>query len=301
MKKTINKILIIKILTLFCFNAGFAQIAATNSNGQVKSVQPKIMVIPFAKEGEDIRTVLEADVDRRIAITKTKEAFDSRGFTTVDFTAKLKAANSSKAFSNNQFDVKSQIVQMSGADIYVEVEVNNSKGQSGSSVSLILNAYEISTGNSLANKVGQSGKFYTDDFGKLASRAVESVAEEFLNVMQSKFSDIVENGKSVIIEVGFDEGSQYTTSSEIGSSGLPFSDLLEEWISKNSFKNNYHIQGTTDLTMIFDEVRIPLKDQATGRNYNSNNFALEIFKYLKTLSLNVTKEIKSNTIYINIK
>lgn len=301
MKQIINKILIVKILTLFCFNSGFAQIAATNSNGQVKSVQPKIMVIPFAKEGEDIRTVLEADVDRRIAITKVKEAFDSRGFTTVDFTAKLKAANSSKAFSTNQSDVKSQIVQMSGADIYVEVEVNNSKGQSGSSVSLILNAYEISTGNSLANKVGQSGKFYTDDFGKLASRAVESVAEEFLNVMQSKFSDIVENGKSVIIEVGFDEGSQYNTSSEIGSSGLPFSDLLEEWISKNSFKNNYHIQGTTDLTMIFDEVRIPLKDQATGRNYNSNNFALEIFKYLKTLSLNVSKEIKSNTIYINIK
>lgn len=301
MKQIINKILIVKILTIFCFNVGFAQISATNSNGQVKTVQPKIMVIPFAKEGEDIRTVLEADVDRRIAITKTKEAFDSRGFTTVDFTAKLKAAKTDEIFGNNQSDIKAQIVQNSGADIYVEVEVTNSKGQSGSSVSLILNAYEISTGNSLANKVGQSGKFYTDDFGRLAARAVESVAEEFLNVMQSKFSDIVENGKSVIIKIGFAEGSQYNTSSEIGSSGLPFSDLLEEWISKNSFKNNYHIQGTTDLIMIFDEVRIPLKDQATGRNYNSNNFALEIFKYLKTLSLNVTKEIKSNTIYINIK
>ena len=29
-------------------------------------VQPKIMVIPYTKEGEDIRTVLEADENKRI-------------------------------------------------------------------------------------------------------------------------------------------------------------------------------------------------------------------------------------------
>ena len=66
----------------------------TSSASNVKpsgKVQPKIMVIPFTKEGEDIRTILEDDINKRIAITKIKEAFDERGFTTVDFTAKLKA------------------------------------------------------------------------------------------------------------------------------------------------------------------------------------------------------------------
>ena len=38
----------------------FSQNAATNSGGQVQTVQPKIMVIPYTKEGEDIRTILEA-------------------------------------------------------------------------------------------------------------------------------------------------------------------------------------------------------------------------------------------------
>jgi len=301
MKKNKRILTVLALLICFSFSA-FSQNAATNSGGQVQTVQPKIMVIPYTKEGEDIRTILEADVNKRIAITKIKEAFDSRGFTTVDFVAKLKAAKDNNVFtSDNQTDIKTQVIQMSGADIYVQAEVNVQKGQSGTSVTLILTGYEASTGNSLSNKIGESGKFFTDDIGKLASKAVESVAEDFLNVMQIKFTDIVNNGKSVIIEVSFDAGSDKTMSSETGTSGLPLSDLLEEWMGKNAFKNNYHIQGTTDLKMIFDDVRIPLKDQATGNNYNPNKFALEIFKFLKSNGLEVKKDIKLSTIYITIK
>ncbi len=280
----------------------FSQNAATNSGGQVQTVQPKIMVIPYTKEGEDIRTILEADVNKRIAITKIKESFDSRGFTTVDFVAKLKAAKDNNVFtSDNQTDIKTQVIQMSGADIYVQAEVNVQKGQSGTSVTLILTAYEASTGNSLSNKIGESGKFFTDDIGKLASKAVESVAEDFLNVMQIKFTEIVNNGKSVIVEISFDASSQYNMSSEIGTDGLPLSDQLEMWMEKNAFKNNYHIQGTSDLKMIFDDVKIPLKDQASGNNYNPNKFALELWKFIKGLGLQPGKDVKGNTIFITIK
>jgi hypothetical protein len=276
--------------------------ATVKSDAPVVTVQPKIMVIPFTKEGEDIRTILEADVNRRIAITKIKEAFDARGFTTVDFTAKLKAAKDNNAFtSDNQTDIKTQIIQMSGADIYVQAEVNVQQGSSGTSVTLLLTAFEASTGNSLSNKIGESGKFFTDDIGKLASKAVTNVAEDFLNVMQSKFTDMVNNGKSVIVDISFDGSSQFTMASELGGSGLPLSDQLEEWMGKTAYKNNYHIQGTTDLKMIFDEVRIPLKDQVTGNNYNPNKFALEIFKFLKALKLEVKKDVKLSTIYITIK
>ncbi len=283
-------------------NTVIGQNASTNSGGQVVTVQPKIMVIPYTKEGEDLRTVLENDENKRIAITKIKEGFDSRGFTTVDFVAKLKAAKDNNAFtSDNQTDIKAQIIQMSGADVYVQAEVIAEKGQSGSSVKLILTAYEASTGNSLSNKVGESGKFYTDDFNKLASKAVESCVEDFLNVMQTKFTDIVNNGKSVIIDISFDANSQYKMSSEIGPDALPLSDQIEMWMEKNAFKNNYHIQGTTDLKMIFDDVKIPLKDQATGNNYNPNKFALELFKFFKGLGLQPGKDVKGNTIYITIK
>jgi len=299
-----NKYLILAILLLqtSLINTVFCQNSATNSGGQVVTVQPKIMVIPYTKEGEDLRTVLENDENKRIAIAKIKEAFDSRGFTTVDFVAKLKAAKDNNVFtSDNQTDIKSQIIQMSGADVYVQAEVIVEKGQSGNSVKLILTAYEASTGNSLSNKVGESGKFYTEDFNKLASKAVESCVEDFLNIMQTKFTDIVNNGKSVIVDISFDAGSQYKMSSEIGSDGLPLSDQIEMWMEKNAFKNNYHIQGTTDLKMIFDDVKIPLKDQATGNNYNPNKFALELFKFFKGIGLQPSKDVKGSTIYITIK
>jgi hypothetical protein len=72
-------------------------------------------------------------------------------------------------------------------------------------------------------------------------------------------------------------------------------------MEKNAFKNNYHIQGTTELRMILDDVKIPLKDQATGNNYNPNKFALEIFKFFKGLGLQPSKDVKGNTIYFTIK
>jgi hypothetical protein len=295
-------IMYLLLLQIGLANSVVCQNSATNSGGQVVTVQPKIMVIPYTKEGEDLRTVLENDENKRIAITKIKEGFDSRGFTTVDFVAKLKAAKDNNVFtSDNQTDLKSQIIQMSGADVYVQAEVIVEKGQSGNSVKLILTAYEASTGNSLSNKVGESGKFYTDDFNKLASKAVESCIEDFLSIMQIKFTDIVNNGKSVIVDISFDASSQYKFSSEIGPDGLPLSDQVEMWMEKNAFKNNYHIQGTTDLRMIFDDVRIPLKDQATGNNYNPNKFALELFKFFKGLGLQPAKDVKSSTIYITIK
>lgn len=270
--------------------------------GQVQTVQPKIMVIPFVKEGEDIRTILEEDADRRIAITKIKEGFDNRGFNTVDFTAKLKATKDDGIFiSDNQTDLKTQIVEMSGADIYVQSEIVPNRGASGNSLKIIITGYESSTGNSLSNKVCESGKFYTDDLGKLASKAVEGCIDDFLNVMQAKFTDIVNNGKSVKIDVSFAQDSQYKTSSEIGDEGLTFADVLEQWMEENAFKNNYHIQGTTDLRMIFDEVRIPLKDPVNGRNYNPNKFALSLYQYLRKLGVSVGRDIKGSTIYVTIK
>ena len=82
------------------------------------------MVIPWAAAGEDLRTVLEQDLSRRIAVTTVKEAFDRRGWRTIDFVARLRAAADSRAFTTDSLsDVKSQIVQSSGAEVFVQAEV----------------------------------------------------------------------------------------------------------------------------------------------------------------------------------
>ena len=266
-----------------------------------QSVQlPKIMVIPFTKDGEDLRTILDEDINSRIAITKIKEGFDSRGFTTVDFVGKLKIAKDNQVFSSdNQTDIKSKIIEMSGCDVYVVAEVDTKKDNTGASASIIISSYDTSTGNSLSNKVSNSGKFETDDIGRLVSKAVDKCMEEFIATMNMKFADIQKNGRSVLVDFSFSENSSYNMTSEIGNDKLALSDVLEEWFSTNSFNNNYHIQGTTNLKMIFDDVKIPIKDK-NQNNYTTNKFALEIFKYLKTLGLEPSKEIKGSTIYFTI-
>ena len=156
----------------------FVGLLASANAQQTVTVQPKIMVVPFVKEGEDIRNVLENDVNKRIVLTKIKEAFDSRGFTTVDFLGRLKALSKANGLAmDNQSDLKTMIIQQSGADIYVDAEIDVVLSGSGNGVKVIMTAYDTSTGNSLANKVGDSGKFYTDDIGRLASKAVEGQAE----------------------------------------------------------------------------------------------------------------------------
>lgn len=267
---------------------------------QTSQQLPKIMVIPFTKDGEDLRTILDQNINSRIAITKIKEGFDSRGFTTVDFIGKLKAAKDNQIFtSDNQSDIKSKIIEMSGCDIYVVVEVDVKKDNSGASASVIISSYDTSTGNSLSNKVSNSGKFETDDVGRLVSKAVDKTMEEFIETMNMKFAEILKNGRSVIVDFSFSENSSYDMSTEVGNDQLALSDALEEWFSTNSFNNNYHIQGTTNLKMIFDDVKIPIKDK-NQNNYTSNKFALDIFKYLKSIGLEPSKEIKGNTIYITI-
>ncbi len=276
-------------------------LTTVSGHAQGLNTQPKIMVVPFTKDGEDIRTVLDNDVNRRMAITKVKEGFDNKGYTTVDFVGKLKAARDNQVFtSDNQTDIKTKIIEMSGCDIYVIVEVDPEVDNSGSSVNVILSSYEVSTGNSLANKTGSSGKFYTNDVGKLTAKAVEKCIDDFVAVMNQRFADIQKDGHAVLVDLSFAEGSAKNMKTEIPQySKLPLSDVLEEWFSKNSINGVYHIQGTTTLKMIVDEVRIPLTDH-NGNKYSANKYALDLYKFLVSIGFSVNKDIKGNSIYITI-
>ena len=281
-----------KLLLFLILSCSFLNVFSQNTN------LPKIMVIPFTKDGEDLRTILDNDINTRIAIAKVKEGFDSRGFTTVDFVGKLKSAKDNQVFTmDNQTDIKAKILELSGSDVYIVTETSTKSDVSGSSATVIINGYETATGNSVANKVSNSGKFQTNDIEKLVSKAVEKSMDEFTFMVSDKFNQITKNGRSVLVDFGFSENAVINMTTEIDKTGLALSDLLEDWISKNSFNGSYHIQGTTNQKMIFDEVKIPLKDK-NSNNYTSTKFALDIFKYLKSLNLDVSKEIKGGTIYI---
>jgi hypothetical protein len=290
-----------KLFTIFLF-AFFA----LNVYGQT-AVQPKIMVIPYTKENEDIRTILEEDANKRIALSKIKEAFDERGVSTIDFVARLKAANTANVMSmDNQADIKSAIIDMSGADIYVEAEIVCQQSMIGgqskpeSRVKINVTAYDVATGASLANKIGEGGPFYTDDIAKLSMKAISSIADDFLDVMQSKFTDIAEQGMSIIMYITFDENSTYTMESEIGTQGFTLQDEIELWVESSAYNNYYHIQGVSPLNMVFDEIKLPFIDDA-GNRYTVSKYGLNVQKFFRLLGISISRTTKGNSLYITIK
>lgn len=276
-----------------------ALVATVAKAQNVSTVQPKIMVMPYVTEGVDIRQTIETDPNIRIVLSKIREAFDKRGFTTIDFETKLKAQSANNALSDNaQTNRRSMIIQSSGADIYVETEYIYTPSQAGNSVKVLMKACDVSTGGALASKDAFSGQFYTEDVGRLAGAAVEKVADEFLNVIQTKFDDIVENGRSISLDIKIDESSTHSLHEEMGESELV--DQIEDWVADHAYKNNYHIQGSTEVEMIFDEIRIPLKDE-NGRNYNINQFDREVRQLFRKLGIKVSHVSKNNTLVITIK
>lgn len=268
---------------------------------QVNTVQPSIMVVPFVPEGADIRKSLDVSNDKRQVIAQISGAFADKGFATKDFYANFKSVSNNAAFEDDsQTDLKSQIIASSGADIFVEADISINRQNDGNSVRVVLKACEASTAKVLASKIGDSGRFYTTDIGKLGAKAVEKAMEGFLATMQQSFNDIVVNGRSIVVNVSFNEMSDYDTTSEVGDSGDELRDVLEEWMEKNSYKNYYHIQGTTAKKMIFDDIRIPLKDE-NGNNYNINKFSRSLANFFKSLGMSVDRDLNGGTLYIKVR
>lgn len=270
--------------------------------GQVNTVQPSIMVIPFVPEGVDIRKALDVSNEKRQVIAQISGAFADKGFSTKDFYANFKSVTQNAAFEDGvQTDLKSLIIQSSGADIFVEADISINRQQDGNSVRVVIKACEASTAKVLASKIGDSGRFYTTDFGKLGAKAVEKAMDGFLTTMQQSFNDMIANGRSIVVNITFSEMSDYDTTTEVGEDGFELRDLLELWMEENAYKNYYHILGTTDKKMIFDEVRIPLKDPTTGRNYNINKFSMSLAKFFKDNGMQVDRNLNGGTLYITVR
>ncbi len=278
-----------------------AQLAATDSKGTVTQVQPKVIVIPRVNEGQDIRNILDQNEPLRTAITKMKEWFDSRQFRTISFEAQLKAALANKIFtSESQTDMKTMLIQMQDPDIYVELDVTQISCGGGSIARINMNAYYTATGLSIGSTVAES-VCNVAEFGRLVQKAVDAKAEVFMNTIDANFKDLAQHGVPILIDISFSPNSSYSMSSSISSKGGDeLSDVINEWMENSAFENQYNPPSSTDKRMIISDLRVPLKDQVTGKNYNPQKFAKGFQDFLKALNIPNKKDLKTGTIFITI-
>ncbi|HFA50149.1 MAG TPA: hypothetical protein ENJ95_14155 [Bacteroidetes bacterium] len=285
-------------LSAFCAAPAFSQ-SETSPAGAAATIQPTIMAIPFVAQGQSIRAGFEKNELVRIAITKVKEGFDNRGVNTIDFRAKLKQVNNNEVLTDEQkSSLKDEVINLSGADIYVEVEANKKTSKTGNSVSVIMSAFDAVSGESLANKVATSPKFHTDNFEKLVEKAVESEIENLLNTIQAKFDDIRKNGRTMTLQVGVSADADFDMDMETPDGNL-LADAVENWVADHAYKGYYHVQGSTENKIVFDIVKIPLKDDR-GRNFRVSKFAALFRNYIKDSGLQASRTIQGNNVVITL-
>jgi hypothetical protein len=298
--KILNNQILYSILSIILLVSNVQAQSNNTPSKDTKTAQPTIMAIPFAREGQSLRAVYENDEITRIAITKVKEGFDKRGVNTIDLRAKIKQTNNNAALQENQVsETKDDVIANSGADIYVEVEASKNYSNTGNSVNIIMTAYDAFSGESFANKTSSSPKFKTDNYEKLAEKAVEAELDNLLNTIQEKFNDIHTNGRTITFNVGLNPDSDLTMDSEIDDSGDLLSEIIEGWIEKNAFKSNYHLQGVTANKIIFDLVKIPLFDEE-GKNFRLTKFSQEFRKFMRVKSVDAKADIQGNNIIFTI-
>lgn len=287
---------------LLSFLLGISNTFGQTEPCKTTKTQPTLIIVPFAKTGEDFRTLLEQDPNKRTAITKVAEAFDAEGFPTSDFFGALNSAKEDQMFmSQNQEDAKSLLISMSAADIYVDVDLQPEvESTLGKRARIILKAYLTSNGSSLGNKECVSRAFETKDFGLLVSNAMEGCRKEFLATMQSKFDDIVANGLPVKVVFRLDQGSTWKFDKDVPADSEPLEDVIKSWVEKTSYKGQFSDPNSTSLGLNYNMIRLPLLDEKCKQTKPSD-FGSQIVKFLKSKTIPSKKEIKNGTIYITIK
>ncbi|RUA13279.1 MAG: hypothetical protein DSY83_11780, partial [Flavobacteriia bacterium] len=268
----------ITVLALCSFQKLTAQ-----SDCDVLTVQPSIMVLPRTNEGENLRTIMDEQPEVRVAISKVKQAFDERGYTTMDFETTLRAVTRDETVtSETQTEFKNRIFRNIPSDIVVEIDViireivTGPKSDYGAT--LILEANVTDNGNSMASITMDSGLKSFDDKISLISVAMRKKSRDeddkpgkplldvFLETMNDKWAEMREKGKTVKMEFSLSEDAEITMDDDVPSQKQKLTYVIEDWLEENSYHNYYSVTSTTSTKIMVSDYRYPVRDPKNCTN-----------------------------------
>ncbi len=258
------------------------QSAGVGASHVEMSNMPTLMVVPFARENEDVRRLIENNKMLSHSVSKVTSEFSKHGYRTKDFISLLqKSKNSDLTTDGSQSDAVSMMIQNLPTDIVVTAKVNfiprpNNQGE----VSLELNAIEKQTATTLASSTFLSGRYMTRDSVRLADYAISKVKREFFTTLQTAFFEIVRNGRELSIQMVIDANvDDWDFDQPSPESGEEFKVELEDWLAANAMNGSYDMSRSSDK-IIDLTVRIPIWDEKTGRAYSVSSFRNAFRKFL---------------------
>lgn len=243
---------------------------------------PTVTVVPYTREDEDIRAILDHNQMLSYAVSKMTSEFSSRGYKTKDFLAQLKRAKRNDVLTaGTQSDAVTKMIQNMGADIIVTAKVmTTTDARRQSEVSLELTATEFQTAGNLASATFQSGRYVTTDTIKLTDYALKKVKDEFFTKLQASFNDIVKNGREMAIQMVLAKSiTDWDFDQPLPDGSASFKTVLEDWLQAHALNGVYDMSRSNDK-VIDMSVQVPIWDEAQGRAYTISRFSTELKNFL---------------------
>lgn len=257
--------------------------------------KPRIIVIPLTKRGEDPRKIYEGNDGQRIVTAKLQEALLNKGAYVIDFLATVKAAEAEQVFNGMaEADVKTAILDYSGADIFVEIDlISTSKPPYGTAMTMILKCYDAFTQQLMGSSTIDSDPVNVSDVNVIINSALkkgDNIVTTFLNTINSEFGKIRENGRNIKIVVVL-ETQDYDFDSTVKPGGETLGTALENWMADEKNALSYDDVRVVAKKMNFPGVRIPLLNEK-GKKVKPSMFANEFKKFCNSLTLSDTPAVR---------
>jgi len=270
------------------------------AGGTVVTSQPRVIAIPFTRQGEDLRTILEKSVSRRVAVAKVQQALDERGFSATDFLGAIRAASVIEGWETmSQTDIKSAILDRARADIFIELETYMETRPTGSHAAVvIMRGFLSANGMSLGNRVGRSQWSHASE-SQLVEKAIEQESEPLLSMIQEKFDGFFVDGVPIQLNVSAREGAENDMETWVGD--FTVGDIVEEWVADNAWQNQYDLTALTAKRMFFSEVRIPMRDPKTCRNYSPLRFGQLLRRHLAQNTIRSAITLTNGNLFIELR
>ncbi len=300
------------VLTGIFLLANIAPIQAQKECEEVNTIQPSIMVLPRTIHGEDLRTIMDEQPEVRVAISRVKQAFDDRGYTTMDFETTLRARMRDEVVTKEtQTEFKNRIFRNIPSDIVVEIDVIISEivvnGKSNYKATLILEANVTDNGYSMASVPIEGNMYYTPDRILLIGSALkkkndnnELLLDEFLRKMNEKWAEIREKGKTVKMEFSFSQGTDMTMDDDVQSQSEKLKYVIEDWLEETSYKNYYVVTSVTGTKLMVEDYRYPVRDPKNCTNMTARKIERQLDRFFDKIDLPVKFNNSRGTLYITI-
>ena len=297
--------LVFTILAIFSF---------VLANAQAK--KPTLMILPsdnwcvqryFISEYDNQGTKMKVpnykqafqeDAEIGQVISKIGSLMIDRGFPLKDAEQEMKNLEQQSAEDNMTSSVASgsslsespidKLKKRAKADIIIQIWWSLNKTAEGRSVNFTLEAFDAYTSKRIAASTGTGAVAANEVVPVMLQQAINSNIDPFVAQLQNHFTDMFDNGREITVRIK--KWQNWASNLETEFDGKELTDVITEWMQKNTVKGRYNVSDATENMMNIEQVRIPVID-ANGKAIDARLFLKELQKYLKAAPYNIESKL----------